>query len=424
MTAWRPALAVAVGLSIVLAHEASALAGQVQHREPIVAAIQIRGNHTTPDAEVLRLAGVHVRDAATPALADAVKSRLDASGRFRSAAVRTRYASLTDLSAIVLVIIVEERVAVTIDEPSPGPLRRLGASSMWLPVLRYDDGYGFTYGARVSVLDVLGRGTRVSAPLTWGGERRAVIEIERTFSRGPLTRLVATGGVWRREHPVDDIGERHTEIALRAERAIVPSLRVGTTLGTGDVQFGDISERASSAGADVVVDTRIDPAFPRNAVHVSLAWDRLWFRHTRDTHRVRLDAEGYMGLFGQTVLALRARQIWTADPLPAFEQPLLGGAASLRGFRYGFRTGDQLTAFSAEVRTPISSPLHVGRAGWAVFIDRGATYAHGTHLSDAAFDTGIGAGFFAQLPMLTFRLDVARGLDHGTRAHVTIGATF
>jgi outer membrane translocation and assembly module TamA len=73
---------------------------------------------------------------------------------------------------------------------------------------------------------------------------------------------------------------------------------------------------------------------------------------------------------------------------------------------------------------PFSSPLHLGRAGWAVFVDRGAAYARDTRLLDAEFDTGVGAGFFAQFPGVTFRVDVAHGLDHGTRAHVTIAAAF
>ena len=70
---------------------------------------------------------------------------------------------------------------------------------MWLPMLRYEDGYGFTYGARVSFVDVLGPRSRLSAPLSWGGERRATAEFERTFDRGPISRILMTGGVWRRE---------------------------------------------------------------------------------------------------------------------------------------------------------------------------------------------------------------------------------
>ena len=44
---------------------------------------------------------------------------------------------------------------------------------MWLPILSHADGYGFTYGARVSFVGALGKRSRLSVPLTWGGERRA-----------------------------------------------------------------------------------------------------------------------------------------------------------------------------------------------------------------------------------------------------------
>ena len=52
---------------------------------------------------------------------------------------------------------------------------------MFLPIVSYSEGYGFTYGARASFVDVLGEGGRVSVPLTWGGTRRAAVEIEKTF---------------------------------------------------------------------------------------------------------------------------------------------------------------------------------------------------------------------------------------------------
>jgi len=59
---------------------------------------------------------------------------------------------------------------------------------MWLPILRFSrDGYGFTYGARTAVIDRIGPRSRLSVPLTWGGERRAALEAERAFDRGPFS---------------------------------------------------------------------------------------------------------------------------------------------------------------------------------------------------------------------------------------------
>jgi hypothetical protein len=179
----------------------------------------------------------------------------------------------------------------------------------------------------VSFVDVLGPRSRLSAPLTWGGERRAVAEFERSFERGPFTRILATGGVWRREHPSLDIGDRREGGTFLAERAVTPWLRIGGTASSASVHFGDTSDTLSTAGLEATVDTRRDPAFPRNAVFASVRWERLWFDQAADTSRLQADLRGFLGLFGPAVLAVRVQQSRAADPLPAFEQALLGGVA-------------------------------------------------------------------------------------------------
>ena len=87
----------------------------------------------------------------------------------------------------------------------------------------------------------------------------------------------------------------------------------------------------------------------------------------------------------------------------------------------GFRAGDRLTAGSVEWRIPLSAPMGVGRVGFALFADAGTAYGAGESLSDSSFDRGLGAGFFASVASVSLRVDVAHGLDSGTRAHVTFG---
>jgi outer membrane protein assembly factor BamA len=389
-----------------------------------VVEIRVHGNHTTPDADVLRLAGVTPGSPFAPALVAAVENRLRQSGRFRTVEVRKRYRSIEDARAIVLVILVEEQAGVSADVPAPGPLRRLKASTMWLPVLAFEDGYGFTYGARVGVVDALGRRTRLSVPLTWGGERRASVDLERRFLRGPFTRVVAEGGIIQREHPSLDVDDRRTGAGLRVERAIGPWVRVGARGRLTDVRFGDDTDRLGTAGIEATLDTRRDPASPRNALYASAAVDRLWFERARDTSRVTIDTRAYGGLVRQVVLVVRALEVWSPHALPVFEQALLGGAASLRGFRLGFRMGDRLTAGSAELRMPFTSPLRVARTGVAVFTDTGTAYAAGGRLSDARWDTSAGAGVFVTAPIIAVRLDVAHGVDAGTRVHFGLGLSF
>ncbi len=302
-----------------------------------ISGVHIRGNHTTPDADVMRLAGVGVGDPVSDRTLDEVRQRLERSGRFRTVEALRRYDSLADLSSILLVIVVEERAGITLSNPEPGPLQRLRANTMWLPVLRYEDGYGFTYGARVSFVDLLGAHTRVSAPLTWGGERTATVEVERTFSRGPVSRVLGTAGVWRREHPSLGIGDRRSGGTLLAERAVMSWLRLGATAGVADVHFGPTTDRLATGGVVVTLDTRRDPEFPRNAVFASVGWERLSFRQAPDTSRMTADVRGYVGLIRSMVLSLRVQDVRAADPLPVYEQSLLGGGSSLRGFPLGFQ---------------------------------------------------------------------------------------
>jgi outer membrane protein assembly factor BamA len=389
-----------------------------------VVGIRVHGNHTTPDAEIIRIAGLSTGSPFFPSQIADVEGRLRRSGRFASIEVRKRYQSIEDANAVLLIIIVEERPGVAEDSPRPGVLRRLKAGTMWLPVLSAEDGYGLIYGARISLVDALGRQTRLSMPLTWGGERRASVEVERRFGGGPLTRLTADAGITRREHPALDASDRRSGGGVRAERALSSWFRLAAQARLSDVQFDDTDDQLRTLGLEATLDTRHDPAFPRNAVYAATTVERLWFGRSKATGRVLTDLRGYLGLVRQVVFVARLQQAWAADALPPFEQPLLGGMASLRGFRLGYRMGDRLAAASAELRMPISSPLRIARTGVALFTDAGTVYGSHERLADSRWDRSVGAGFFVVAPVVSMRLDVAHGLDAGTRAHFTLGLAF
>jgi hemolysin activation/secretion protein len=159
-------------------------------------------------------------------------------------------------------------------------------------------------------------------------------------------------------------------------------------------------------------------------VFVRAGVERLWFDESDAATRPRLDARLYAGLPGKSVFAVRAQFTGASRPLPPWEQALLGGADTVRGFDVGHRSGDCLAAGSLELRYPLTSPLHVAQLGIAVFADAGAVYAARTSIADARFDRGIGGGVFIAAPLLSWRLDVAHGLSAGTRAHVTFGLRF
>ena len=135
----------------------------------IVAEIRVHGNLSVPDAEVIALAGVSVGEAADPDLAEIVRDRLTASGRFETVDVRRRYRSLTATDQVALVIVVRERPGARFSNPVVRALAGLGRRLMVAPIIDHREGYGVAYGALTSVVDALGPGSRLSVPATWGG---------------------------------------------------------------------------------------------------------------------------------------------------------------------------------------------------------------------------------------------------------------
>ena len=270
---------------------------------------------------------------APDAIAIATK-RLESADRFEAVDIRKRYRSIEHAEEVVLVILVDERPH-PMDVPTPPvlkPFRTLRDGLMFLPLVSYTDGYGLSYGAQFSFANVLGKRSRIGVPLTWGAERRAAVELERKFQRGPVSRVEGGAGVVRREHPFFEVPDRRGELWARAEPALPLALRVGGGVRWSDIAFADAATPALEAddwllasGLDVALDTRIDPTFPRNAVYARAAWEHLDFDTRPSRNRTTLDGRGFLGLFGSSVLALRATHGRADGPLPPYEQWLLGG---------------------------------------------------------------------------------------------------
>lgn len=398
-----------------------ASAAAAQEAPGVVAEVRVHGNHTTPDADILALIGDVVGQPATEALVAGVAARIEASGRFDGVDVRKRFRSIDDPNDILLMVVVDEKPGISEDDLTPGPMKRFTSSGMFLPVLGYEDGYGFTYGARVSFVDPLGAASRISMPFAWGGERQARVQLEKAFARG---RLAGGGGIGRRENPHYELGDTRTGGHVRAEGSLQRWLRVGAGAGYEDVRFGDLRDTLTAAGADVTLDTRVDPAFPRNALHAKVGWERLSF-DAGDAVRTTADVRGYVGLLGQSVLAVRGLSVSSNKPLPAYEHSLLGGSANLRGYDLGHQANDNLAAVSAELRLPITSPLSVGRFGLKVFVDAAASYAAGAKMKDQHLETGYGAGLYMHLTILSLSFDVAwPDAGGGPNLHFGMGVAF
>lgn len=406
-----------------LAVLALAMAGLAQSAPPqeIVAEIRIHGNVATPDDEVLALAGIQVGAPLAPTTVADLTARLRTTKRFQQVDVLKRFASISDPTQIALVIIVDEgpvKIEMTGDPDRPTRVVRRRLNLLFLPVLNAEDGYGVTYGVRVAMADSAGKGSRLSFPLTWGGDKRAAVEFDKDLDAGPLDRLQVGASISRRTHPFFERDEDRDRVWVRGEREVFDRLRAGVTGGWQRVSFLDTNGSFAHAGADLVLDTRQDPTLARNAVYARAAWDHLNVQHGGAIDRSELEGRGYIGLVGQNVLVVRALRSDADRPLPAYLQPMLGGLANLRGFKAGTAVGDTLVAGSAELRVPLTSPLRIAKIGVSAFVDAGAVYDKGARLEDQSIRKGYGGSLWLSAAFVRVNVAVAHGVGASTRAHI------
>ena len=165
----------------------------------------------------------------------------------------------------------------------------------------------------------------------------------------------------RRTHPFFERDEDRGKLWTRAEREITHSLRVGTIGGWQHVSFLDQDDSFAHIGGDIVLDTRLDPMLARNAVYGRAAWTHFAFRNGDALTGAELEGRGYLGLFGQSVLVVRALRDDADKPRPAYLQPMLGSLANLRGFRAGTAVGELIRTIDeqgAEFRSHLDGSLN------------------------------------------------------------------
>ena len=387
--------------------------------------LRIHGNHTVPDEEVLALAGVAVGDLVDVEAVEGITQRLEASGRFEAVEVRKRYRSLTATDRIALIIVVRERPRASIRNPVVRSLARLAGQSMFLPVLRYDEGYGTSYGARFSLVDVLGRGSRVSLPATWGGDKRVAGEAEGSLSGRSLARLRGGASYGRRTHPYFRVEDRRTRAWAGVDRALGRGLRAGVETAWEEVGFAGPSDRLTRLIVGLEYDGVSAGAFPRDDVKWRASVERIAIAGRAEAVvRPRIDAQAFKGVGGQAVVAARFLFEGASAALPPYEKALLGGGGNLRGWRVGARAGDRLAAASVELRLPLGSPISMGNAGVRIFYDTAAAYDAGRSLGDQRFLRGAGAGVFLTVPFGSLHLDAGHDFRGSVRIHAGAGLGF
>ena len=375
-----------------------------------VVEIRIHGNNSVPDEEVLELAGIAVGDFVDSAELDAVARRLATSGRFETVEVHKRYRSLTATDKIALMIVVRER---------PRRLDRL----MFTPILRYDEGYGISYGLGFSLVDIPGQGGRVSVPMTWGGDRRTAFEVERPFGSEAVGRLRGGGSSGRRVHPHFEVEDRRSRVWGGVERRLAFGVRAGAEAAWEEVVFGELTDRLTRVIIVLEYDS-LSGMFPRDDVKLHAAVERLSVAgHPAAIFRPRVDAQAFKGVGGQAVLAARVLYEGASAPLPPYERSLLGGLGTLRGWEFGARVGDHLLAASIELRLPLSSPLATGKTGFLLFYDTAAVWNDGSVRDQ--WLKGVGVGVFLDLPVIgSVRFDVGHDLRGGVVVHSVAGFGF
>lgn len=419
----RKSAGLLIGLVGVLLLAAAPAAAQ----QEVIVAIQVHGNTLTSDADLIRASGLVERASFSDALLPDAEARLRSFKRFDRVEVLKRYASISDLTQILIVIRVDEGpvrlVPPGVPGQAPSVARRRRLSVMFVPILGAEDGYGVTYGVHFAITGHRNTTQRVIVPVSWGGDKRAAVELQKEFSRRFAPQVRTGMLVQRRNHPFFDADAARKRVWGRAEWPLGKRIRAGSELAWQRSTLLGEDRKSRSIGADVIVDTRVDPLVPHNAIYVRAAVDRLQFTD-RSALKTEIDANGYIGIYRGTVLALRALREGISRPAPAYFKSVLGGSRNLRGFRAGDSIGDTLVAGSAELRVPLTSPLHVARFGTSIFMDVGTAYDKGQRVRDQRLKRGIGAGVWATAPLFHISAMVAHGMGATTRAHIGAGFTF
>jgi outer membrane protein assembly factor BamA len=397
-------------------------------QQEVVAEIRVHGNHISTDDEIITLAGLRIGAPFTPSTIADVTARLRAAKKFENVTVLKRFASISDATQIIVVMIVDEGpVRIELPDVPGSPIRvvkRRGFHNvMWLPILSGEDGYGLTYGVRLAWPGWLGERSRVSFPLTWGGLKQAGAEFERTFAGGPITRFQVGGSLQSEHNPGFDEDDNRQRVYGRVERA-VSVVRVAGDAAWEHVSFLGKPDNMRSFGGQVIVDTRIDPVLPRNAVYARASVEQAYFDHSPTTTLTHTEARGYIGLIGQTTAVVRVEREDASEPLPPYLKYLLGGNSTLRGFEAGSFIGDTVVIGSLELRVPLTSPLDIGKLGMSVFADTGKAYDKGQLFADQPYHTGVGASVWMTATAFRLSLAVAHGLGASTRVNFGIGLTF
>src|SRR5213083_107120 len=104
----------------------------------------------------------------------------------------------------------------------------------------------------------MGKRSRITFPLTWGGTKRAAIDLEKRMERGPFSRLTAGGSISRRANLAFQQDDDRARVFVHGEREVSRALRLAGTGGWQRASFEGVADQFAQVGGDVVFDTRVE----------------------------------------------------------------------------------------------------------------------------------------------------------------------
>ncbi len=324
-------------------------------------------------------------------------------------------------------------------------------------------GNGLTVGAKYYRNDFIRPGGRFEIPVRLSSllYQEYGLAVSQPIDAG--RRIFFDAGAYYRVRTQDDffglgnnsrVGERTTymlqtrEVLFGPRFEVTPGLRLGTEFGYRGTNVFDgknpffpvITKRFARdqipglldgarewiAGAELVYDGRDVPGRPKRGGYHRFAasWHQSADSNDFGYWRYELEVQRYIPLWSDNRdLALRflgiSDQRRGGSTVPFFEQVILGGSSTMRGFRE-FRFYDlNGTLMSAEYRYNLNPFIDV-----LAFVEGGEVARHLSDLSWSGLHPGYGAGFrFLSAKSTPFKIVFGRSKE-GTRVYFSLGATF
>ncbi|HHY45979.1 MAG TPA: BamA/TamA family outer membrane protein [Firmicutes bacterium] len=190
------------------------------------------------------------------------------------------------------------------------------------------------------------------------------------------------------------------------------------TSGLTAVKGGGETRSITVTGINDTRDNFMNPTSgSRKRLSIELAGGMLGGDYTFGKYE--LEGSVYHMVRPNQVLALHMAAGFSSGELPSHEQYKLGGAETIRGYKYGRFYGDKMFYANGEYRFRIVDKLQ-----GVIFVDSGTAWENSSdtmHLAD--LKTGVGAGVRIDTPIGLIRIDYGTSREGG-QAYLSIGQMF